>query len=254
MRVVVTRPAQDADRWARELRARGHEVRVLPLIAIEPVTDTGPLRDAWRSLDGFQAAMFVSGNAVDGFRAAAPGQPWPPGTRAWATGPGTVAALARAGVPAAQVDAPGDDATQFDSEALWALVRDRVGRGTRVLLVRGADASGQPAGRDWLASRLQEQGASVDVVVAYRRTPPAWTAGERAQALAALSDGSAWLLSSSEAVRHLAALLPGADASGARAIATHDRIAQAARDAGFGVVTPSRPDLDAVAAALESIR
>jgi uroporphyrinogen-III synthase len=37
-------------------------------------------------------------------------------------------------------------------------------------------------------------------------------------------------------------------------VATHPRIAQAARDAGFGVVCESRPTEEAIVAALESIR
>ena len=66
--------------------------------------------------------------------------------------------------------------------------------------------------------------------------------------------GVAWLFSSSQAVAHLTELLPAQDWRSARAVATHPRIAQAARSAGFGVVCESRPSLDAVAAALESFR
>jgi uroporphyrinogen-III synthase len=37
MRVVVTRPQADADRTARALRGRGHEVLVAPLMRVEPI-------------------------------------------------------------------------------------------------------------------------------------------------------------------------------------------------------------------------
>ncbi len=37
MRIVVTRPQEDAERTAATLRARGHEVLVAPLLAVEPV-------------------------------------------------------------------------------------------------------------------------------------------------------------------------------------------------------------------------
>ncbi len=73
-----------------------------------------------------------------------------------------------------------------------------------------------------------------------------------AQAQRAAGDGSVWLFSSSEAIANLGRLLPQQDWSGARAIATHERIAQAARNAGFGVVCPSRPAEADVVAALES--
>jgi uroporphyrinogen-III synthase len=254
MRVVVTRPAQDAARWALALRERGCQPLELPLIAIEPVADPSPLQAAWRQLDRCAAAMFVSANAVERFHEARGSCTWPADTRAWAPGPGTAAALERAGVPPDQVDAPAADAAQFDSEALWDRVQPQARPGTRVLIVRGADAQGRPAGRDWMADRLRAQGAQVEIVAAYRRRPPDWTASQREQARAAATDGSVWLLSSSEAVGHLRQLVPGVDWSHARAIATHERIARAARDAGFGVVCPSRPDLDAVIAALESFR
>lgn len=254
MRVVLTRPRHEAGRWAQALQARGHEVLLLPLIEIGPAPDVGELRRAAAALPGCEAAMFVSGSAVQGFfREGTPPSPWPAGTRAWCTGPGTARALREAGVPAANIDAPDADAEQFDSEALWALVATEIRAGARVLLVRGAGLDGQPAGRDWMASRLRAAGVQVDTVAAYTRHAPSWTAQERTTAAEAARDGSTWLLSSSEAVANLRALLPDVPLSQARAVATHERIAQAARDAGFGVVCLSRPSEDAVTATLESI-
>ena len=245
MRVVLTRPRQEAARWAQALRARGHEVLELPLIAVAPAPDLQAPRPA--------AAMFVSGSAVQAFfRDGAPPAPWPAGTRAWCTGPGTGQALRAAGVPDALVDQPAPDAPQFDSEALWARVAAQVLPGLRVLIVRGAGSDGQPSGRDWLAARLQEAGAMVETVAAYTRHAPAWSEQERLAAHAAAQDDSIWLFSSSEAVAHLARLLPHRPGPRARAIATHERIAQAARAAGFGVVCLSRPAEDAVIATLES--
>lgn len=251
MRVVLTRPRREAGRWAQALSARGHEVLLLPLIEIAPAPDVASLRRTADVLSDFQAAMFVSGSAVRGFFREP--VPWPPATRAWCTGPGTARALRECGVPAANIDVPDGDAAQFESESLWPLVSDQVRAGTRVLLVRGAGADGRPSGRDWLASRLRAAGAQVDVVASYTRQAPAWGEQERATACEAARDGSTWLLSSSEAVAHLRALLPDVPLSQARAIATHERIAQAARDAGFGVVCLSRPSEDAVTATLESI-
>ena len=254
MRVVLTRPRQEAGRWAQALGARGHEVLQLPLIEIGPAPDVAALRRAAGELARCAAAMFVSGSAVRAFfRDGMPPSPWPAQTRAWCTGPGTARALQEAGVPAASIDVPAADAAQFESEALWELVADRVRPGARVLLVRGAGADGRPAGRDWLASRLQAAGAQVEIVAAYTRHAPAWSAQQRDAALQAARDGSIWLLSSSEAVANLRALLPHVPLSQARAIATHERIAQAAREAGFGVVCLSRPSEDAVTATLESI-
>jgi uroporphyrinogen-III synthase len=195
--------------------------------------------------------MFVSANAVRAFFAVRPdGAMFAP--RAWATGAGTQAALVSAGVR--QIDAPPPDAPQFDSEALWQIVQAQCAKGDRVLIVRGGEA-GSPGvtGRDWLADQLAARGVQVDQLLAYVRARPAFTAQERALATAAANDGSVWLFSSSQAIANLRESLPGAGWSKARAVATHPRIAQSARDAGFGVVCVSRPPMDAVIAALESL-
>lgn len=252
MRVVLTRPAQDAVRWSPRLASGGHQVLALPLIEIAPVAQDGPLLDAWRNLPACQAVMFVSANAVQHFHAAAKGASWPPGTQAWATGPGTAAALRQALVPASLVMEPGADAKQLDSEALWARVWLQVRPGWRVLVVRGAGKDGAAAGRDWLVRQLQDAGAHVDQVAAYVRARPHWTETDRAAAREAAVDGSVWVFSSSQALANLQGLLPGQPWSAARALATHARIVDAARQAGFGVVRLARGDLESVARALES--
>jgi uroporphyrinogen-III synthase len=260
-RVIVTRPEQEAQRWVRDLRARGFAAEALPLIAILPVAAAAAraaLRQARARLGGYQAAMFVSGNAVRYFFDAASSDALTiTETRAWATGSGTAGALLQAGWPPTRIDVPDVVAgEQADSEALWARVQAQIRPGARVLMVRGGDPDGHPAGRAWLADRLAAAGAQVDTVVAYRRAPPVWDAAQRALARAALQDGSVWLFSSSEAAANLGALtrdlLPGLALHTARAVATHPRIAHAARAAGFGAVTAARPALDAVIRSIES--
>jgi uroporphyrinogen-III synthase len=199
--------------------------------------------------------MFVSGNAVRNFFMHRPaGMPWPPQTRAWAPGDGTRAALLSAGVPGALVDSPPAQSEQFDSETLWQQVGSQVAPGDRVLIVRGGDAPGQGNGRDWLAEQLAKAGARVMAVAAYLRRAPHFDDAALKQARQSSGDGSVWLFSSSQAIGHLQALMPDQDWSAASAVATHARIAKAARRAGFGVVCESRPALDAVVAALESFR
>ena len=72
-------------------------------------------------------------------------------------------------------------------------------------------------------------------------------------ATAASRDGSIWLFSSSEALAHLRGLLPAVDWHAARAVATHERIAQAAREAGFGRVGLASPRLADLVASIESL-
>lgn len=263
-RVIVTRPERDAQRWVAQLHGAGFDARALPLIDIAPAPDLQAVGHAWHRLDACIAAMFVSGNAVEQFMAARPADApdalaRPGGARAWAPGPGTRQALLDSGVPAALVDAPSDEAPQFDSEALWALVSGQARPGARVLIVRGGDAASPPGGagkgvgRDWLASQLASAGCAVDFVVAYARLAPRLDATQLALAQEAAADGSVWLFSSSEAIANLGQALPGQDWRQARAVTTHPRIAQAARAAGFAVVCESRPALADVVASIESL-
>lgn len=253
MRVLVTRPAAEARRWVEDLRARGLQAQACPLIEIAPMADVAPLQRAWRDAGAIDVFMFVSGNAAAHFFAARPAGAPALGARLWAPGPGTAQALRDAGAAPAQIDAPHAAAAQFDSESLWEAVQPQVRRGLRVCIVRGSDADGQGAGRDWLAQRLQAEGASVTWLSAYRRVAPHWDAAEATAARAAACDGSVWLLSSSEGVANLVSLLPGQSWQQARAVATHARIAEAAQAAGFGVVRTSRAALDDVVASIESL-
>ena len=256
MHVVVTRPQREAQDWVQALQQTGHDAWALPLIRIAPAPDVAAVQRAWQQVPRYQGLMFVSANAVDGFYAARPsGAPGP--AQAWATGPGTVRALVQAGQAASQIVAPPADAPQFDSEALWALLAGRIRPGARVLVVRGADAAGRSnegAGRDWFTQQVQQAGGTVDLLASYQRQSPVLNAEQLQRAQVAASDGSVWLFSSSEAVLNLQASLPGQSWGHARAVATHARIAQAARAAGFALVRESRPALADVQASIESMQ
>lgn len=254
VRVVVTRPVREARRWVNDLSAQGLDALALPLIKVGPLKDSADIVQAWQRLAGYVGVMFVSGNAVEYFFIQKPAlvQVFVTNaaikTRAWATGPGTARALMQAGVEPGMLDAPGVDAVQFDSEALWQRVGHQVGVGQRVLIVRGRDAvatatSAIGVGRDWFAERVAQAGGVADFVVSYQRSAPVWDAAKIQLARQAATDGSVWLFSSSEAVVNLVTLLPGQDWAGARALATHPRIALFARNAGFSLVEAVRPTL-----------
>lgn len=250
MAVVVTRPLQDAQRWAERLRERGIDAVVLPLLEIAPPADTQSLHAAAANVSRYAAVMFVSANAVQGFFAAAPEFV---AARAWAPGPATREALRVAGVADDRIDAPSKDAPQFDSESLWQQVGGQLRAGDRLLLVRGGSGEGGE-GREWLAQQLAACGVQVDTVVAYTRRAPQWAGEQQAAARRAAGDGSLWLFSSSEAARNLRSLLPGQDWSVARALATHPRIAATVRSLGFGEVQEARPTFEDVVASIESRR
>ncbi|WP_232540053.1 uroporphyrinogen-III synthase [Azohydromonas aeria] len=250
--MLVTRPQPQADEWVARLRGAGFAAEALPLLHIAAVADPAPLHAAWEDVAraAADALVFVSPNAVTHFFAARPeGSAWPARVLAAAPGPGTAQALIEAGVPAESVLQPAADAERFDSESLWERMGALPWAGARVLVLRGE------GGRDWLAQRLQEQGARVEFVQAYGRGAPRPGPAEAALLREAVAQPEhfVWLFSSSEAVGHLPGLAgAGADWSRARALASHPRIAQAARDIGFARVEAVSPAFDAVCAALET--
>ena len=279
-RVIVTRPAQDAAHWVEVLTNSGFIAQALPLIEIGPVSGSeniNALQDAWRDLNGYAACMFVSGNAVQYFfkKKHVAGQlnsaqvapdtianeaasTLPTSLRFLAPGPATAAALLAAGVPAGQIDSPLPESGQFDSEALWQVVSSRDWRGKRVLVLRGQTSGGalHTAGRDWLTQQFRAAGAQVDMLSVYERQAPQLSSAQLDVVKAASQDGSVWLFSSSEALANLLrqpALNGGVNWRQARAIATHPRIAEAVRNAGWGVVQESRPMLSDIVDALRSI-
>lgn len=237
MRVIVTRPAPQASALVQSLQARGVDAVALPLIDIVPLSDPTGLRQAWQSLASDSLVFFVSANAVQHFFQARPeGMAWPAATLAAGPGPGTDEALRVAGVPDAMRLGPPPGSTRFDSEALWEVLRLRRWHGCRALVVRGED------GRDWLAEQLSASGAEVRYLPAYARH--AALPGVPEQALLAAARASPrqhlWWFSSSEAVRNLRQMW-GPPPPEARALATHPRIAQAARAAGFAEVREAPP-------------
>lgn len=263
--VVVTRPASEASAWLAALSAAGYNPVALPLLAFGPPTRMDLLAAAQQGVHAFDAVMFVSPQAVQAFFDinicqktyssllisefnAINFDEFERRQRFWAPGPGTARALVRAGVSAAGIDQPAADASQFDSEALWAVVGPQVRVGTQVLVVRGeaqaaADTrqTGQGSGREWLADQCRAAGGTVHLCAAYRRQPPCWTPHQSAAAATAACNGAVWLFSSSEGAAHLKALLPDQSWQRAFALVTHPRIAQAVSALGFGQVQVCRP-------------
>lgn len=278
MRVLVTRPLNEASAWVTALTAAAHEAIALPLIDIGPVKDQAAVLNAWQAVSSCQAIMFVSAAAVKYFFAAVQHPPsvetasTPSAasigqhlghTRCWATGLGTRKALLQVGVPDALIDAPSADAGQFDSEALWRVVAPNLAPSQAVLIVRGTDDlapqqahladNPQGVGRDWLAQTLHNAGVPVRWAVSYQRGLPLWSEAQRHLAQTASADGSVWCFSSSQAISFLQRLLPQQTWSSARCIVTHPRIAEAARTLGFGHISLSRPLIDEVVGSLESM-
>lgn len=161
VRVLVTRPAHQADELVRLIEAAGGEALRLPTIEIAPPLDTAALNAVLERLHEFNLAIFLSPNAVRQGLPLLRAHRMPAGLRLAAVGLGTQQALRAAGFD--QVLAPSE---RFDSEALLELLPPATVAGQNILLVRGA------GGRELLSEQLRARGARLSHAECYRRVPP----------------------------------------------------------------------------------
>ena len=164
LRVLVTRPADQAGPLCRLIVEAGGEALRLPTLDIR---DPDP-RDAARmiavseALESYDLAVFISVNAVTrGMEFIQARRAWPATVKVATVGASSARALARYGLGVDLVPAH-----QFNSEALLALEELQDMRGKRVVIFRGN------GGRDVLRDVLIKRGAEVDYVEVYRRVCP----------------------------------------------------------------------------------
>jgi len=211
--VVLTRPRELAEPFARLLERRGARAIVFPAIEIQPL----PAPPELTHLGDYDLAVFISPSAVHVARRATTS--WPPRLAA-AIGAGTRRELERTGARA--IIAPQAGA---DSEALLALPQVQRLAGKRVLIVRGE------GGRELLAESLKARGAVVEHAVCYRRTKPA---ADAAQLVEAWRHGEVDALTaySAQALDNFVAM-GGAELIAALPVfVPHERIARHARALG----------------------
>jgi len=228
--VLVTRPQAQADGLCRQLEAAGYRPLRQPLLTIEPLPDAQPAHP----LPHYQDVFFVSANAVRfGLRALSGEQfRWPVGTRCFAVGERTAAALRVCGIA---VRVPGDD---MRSEALLELPELHSVRGRRMLLVRGE------GGRTLLHDTLRARGAELEELLCYRRTV-APLEPQRLRALLQREQVKVILISSGEAMAYLSRLLNPPENSnlasiGLTVIVPSQRVAALAQAAGWQHVRVAR--------------
>ncbi|HEY0615908.1 MAG TPA: uroporphyrinogen-III C-methyltransferase [Candidatus Elarobacter sp.] len=159
-RVLITRPAHQADDFAARLWEAGAEPILAPTIAIGPPPDPGTARDAVARVRDYDWVVFTSRNGVDAFfdrlgelgrDARAFGD-----VRIAAIGPKTAEALAARGIRVDLIP------PSFVNEAVAEELLERTASGDRVLVYRALEA------RDVLPETLRREGRAVDVVAAYR--------------------------------------------------------------------------------------
>ncbi len=163
VRVLVTRPRDQAEDLAQRIQQEGGEAVRFPVIEITEPRDTRALYSIIDRLDEFALAIFISPNAVK--RAldliiARRGK-FPSHLLSASVGRGSAKALDRFGIK--NVLAP---ANRFDSESLLALPALQQVTGKRIVIFRGE------GGRELLGDTLTQRGARVEYAECYRRTRP----------------------------------------------------------------------------------
>lgn len=227
-RIVVTRPAQQADKLIGLIEAHGGIAVPFPVLAIFDAADPRPLQAAARDIDTYAIAIFVSPNAAQKALAAITARrPWPERVVAAAMGETSARAIARFGV--ARILTPSGG--RFDSEALLERpeFQSEAIQGRRVAIFRG------DSGRELLGETLEARGALVTRIPCYRRGRPDIDAAPL-RALLAQGKADALTVTSSEGLRNLVTMVGAASEAALKAtplFVAHQRIAEEAGRMGF---------------------
>ena len=162
VRVLVTRPRDQAENLARLIEARGGEAIRFPVIEIAEPQDTRALLAAIDRLKDFAMAIFISPNAVNrAMNLILARGGLPEATRVACVGRGSARELKHFGIENVIVP-PG----RFDSEALLELPELQAVKGKRIVIFRG------DGGRELLGDTLKSRGAKIEYAECYRRVRP----------------------------------------------------------------------------------
>ena len=163
VRVLVTRPRDQAENLAHLIEGEGGEAIRFPVIEIAEPKNTQALLAVIDRLDQFGLAIFISPNAVN--RAMnlilARRGVWPRNVRIACVGQGSAREFKHFGIENVIVPAG-----QFDSEALLALPELQQVTGNKIVIFRGE------GGRELLGDTLKARGAEIEYAECYRRTRP----------------------------------------------------------------------------------
>ena len=240
LKIVVTRPRDQAVQLAQRIEQAGGIPFLFPLLDIAAVQDTQTLYEQIARLAQFNLAIFISPNAVNygiaAIRAAGVTLPaslslsvgrasarhvgLQPDLQIATVGQGSAKALRELGI--ANVIAPTE---RFDSEGLLALPELQNIDGWRIMIFRG------DGGREMLGDTLKARGATVEYAACYQRSKPQ-------------QDAQAWLdakpdaitVTSSEALGYLWEMLDDDARAALREtpiFLPHARIAELAKQQGW---------------------
>ena len=162
VRVLVTRPAHQAQGLCDLIHAQGGQVLLFPVLDIAEPEDPSRLLTIINRLDDFDIAIFISANAVSqGMGLILAQRALPPHLKLATVGMRTAKELEQFGLCADICPSE-----KFNSEALLALEEMQDVRDKSIIIFRGE------GGREFLADTLKQRGAHVEYAEVYRRTRP----------------------------------------------------------------------------------
>lgn len=169
-RVLVTRPAAQAEKLCRMIRQQGGEAIGLPAIDIRPPANPAKVKKHLSRIETYDLGIFISRNAVTWtVKLLGENRDQLGKIPLLAIGEGTADELSRAGFENVE-----HVTGRSDSEALLQLpvLQEYAIRNNKVLIFRGE------GGREVLAGALRKRGASVDYAEVYRRVAPVYSEAE----------------------------------------------------------------------------
>lgn len=178
LRIVITRPGQQAEAWAQQLQSLGFQTESIALLEIRELAlehQINLIKEKVLHLDNYQKVIFVSQNAV------AYGMRWienfwpqlPVGLEYFAVGATTAMRLTGYDLPVA--DLAISETGDMTSEALLQAPQLQHVQDEKILIMRGLN------GRGHLAEELRLRGAKVDYCEVYERYLPSGAASQLQQ-------------------------------------------------------------------------
>ncbi len=163
---LVTRPEPQASQLVQSLALAGLRALALPMIAIQPLPESAPLRAIWQNLAQFDKVIVTSTAAaqIGLYQAEQYWPQWPAGLMWFAIGQATASVMQQLSIDSALSD------QGVDSEALLVLPSLQAIQQQRVLLIKGK------GGRSLIQQTLESRGADVTVCCVYERIEPAYHA------------------------------------------------------------------------------
>lgn len=243
LRVIITRPVAQAEKWRVQLDAAGIASTSVPLMELRGVNNPDQLRavkNVVLDFDLYQKAIFVSLNAVD-FALQWLEDYWPQlpiGIDYFAVGDTTARHLQQRGLKVSALTATETGA--MNSETLLQTEELQQVDGEKIIIFRGC------GGRGHMGEILRQRGASVTYCELYERHLPKQAADMMQQVFAAETD---WqyrniiALHSGESLQHYQQVLEQLDQTAQAELTRRlrqlpllvpgDRVAQLAHSAGF---------------------